>query len=190
MKYFAFILILISNYTSAQDCKTLDNFTSFHGIKFGKSLPDSLRKYYYVHFDESGADSMFLLDEDKATQNFIKKISDWLNVKLSFSDLVFFSLKDGRIYSIMLQHNLSKDDSISLSKKEYPLFFSAVTDELVATFGKITKEETNKDFFTIIDRKWECHTMLIEFSIYFDNLYSLTFTNKELDKERHILKYK
>jgi hypothetical protein len=40
-----FIVIPLSIIVYGQDCKLLNNFTAFHGFKFGSTFPDSLKKY-------------------------------------------------------------------------------------------------------------------------------------------------
>ena len=190
MKLFTICLLLFSKCLVAQDCKTLDNFTSFHGIKFGEVFPDSLKKYCEIEYNEVRSDSMFTIWQDQIKKS--KKFSEWVNFRLPFSYVAFNTLKDGRVYSILLLTPIDKDDSLLITQNKYPLFFEAVTEEITSIFGKMTKEEVSNDYFSKeLVRTWECNTMKIDFEMGLTvfHSYSITITNKELDKARKILKY-
>jgi len=184
-------LLLLSTKVIGQDCSTLDNYSAFHGIKFGKKLPDSLRKYCSISYNEVRGDSIIEFFGDKLKLN--RKISEWLNVRLSFSYLSFGSLKDGRIYAVVLIQHLDNQDSFSISKNQYPLFFESVSDEISSFFGKQTSQNDVKDEFSnSLIRVWECSKTIVEFSLTYYGIfpgYSLTITNKELEKQRIITKY-
>ena len=174
----------------SQDCKTLDNFVAFHGVKFGSPFPDSLRKYCQVKYNQQRSDSIFMIWEEEVKKK--KQFQEWVNVRQSFSYAAISALKDGRVYLVLLQHPINIDDTLLISQKFYPLFYSSVCDELMSVFGKFSKEEIFEDLFSKeLVRTWDCEKMKIEFSMGLTTFrtYTLTITDKKLDKERKILKY-
>jgi hypothetical protein len=192
MRLITYCFLFFTTTSFGQDCKTLDNFTSFHGVKFGKQFPDSLRKYCDIDYNEVRSDFTFSISNDKIKA--VPKFSEWLVFRLSFSNIAFGALKDGRIYCAVLQQDLDNTDSIYLSHNEYPLFFEQVTEELSSLFGKLTKQDNTDDIFgNKITREWDCEKMRVTLSLYrlgHSSYYSLMIIDKELEKQRAILKYK
>lgn len=187
-------LLLCNFIIKAQDCTTLNNFNEFHGVKFGKPIPFSLRKYCdkfdethnYVFKSQYG-DSTFTIP-DKVMENI--KLKNMAKFGGQFSSPYFVSLKDGRLFQCGLFKFFDSSDRISNENKEYPYFFQKVTAEIRSIFGEYSKETIENDMLVAIVRSWECDNIKIEFSMNLSiSSYNLEFTDKYLEKQRKFLHY-
>lgn len=190
MRIFLVFLVFISTISFGQDCKVVDRFTSFHGIRFGFPFPDSLRKYCTIDYNQYRADSSFSIETDLVKSN--SKFSNWAYFGLFFSDISFSAINDGRIYSVGLLEPIEDNDTLSVTLDKNTFFWEKVTNELTLVFGKMTKEEMKeKQFSYDLVRTWECDKMVITFTMDFTFLkvYYLSIVDKELDRQRMFLKY-
>ncbi len=191
MKWLLVFLLFITFTSYGQDCQTINNFKSFHGVRLSRPFPDSLKKYFEIgSFQQT--DTSFDLShtsiENKPSYNRLFKF-------LLFGDYfesVSYFISNKNVYSTMLVKNINDEDSAYLTVNKMPIFYQNVSAELVSVFGEATKKE-RKDitFGKAIVELWECEKIKIEFGI---NIYGrgghyyLTITDINLEKIQKLKK--
>jgi hypothetical protein len=187
MKYSLIFLLFLSFASVGQDCKTLNDFTTFKGAKFGRPLPDSIKRYCDTKIDSQN-DTTFIIWRDD-----IKKLTSHdklyrLFLVGDYFEYIAFLIYNKNMYSVSLGKEFDDEDSAYLAADKNPVFYQNVSAELVSLFGKATKKY-RKDitFGEAIVELWECDKIKIEFGI---NIYSgasryyLTITNINLEKRQ------
>jgi len=192
MKWLLVYLIFLSFNSFGQDCKTLNNLNGFHGVRFGKPFPDSLKMYFQV-VDDKQADSTFdLFNHTIENKPSYGKLSSFLLLG-DYFEITSFFISNGKVYSVMLVKPMNSEDSAYLKLNKQPIFNQNVSAELVSLFGKPTKKE-RKDitFGEAIVESWECNKIKIEFGINIfytgRSHYYLSITDINLEKIQKIKK--
>lgn len=211
MKYLLVIIFLFftGKTITAQDCKALNDFNSFHGIKFGQLFSDSIKKYFQEDKEDPSYIDYILDRENLQNKNeLFKKFYKWFNFGESwFSSFTTSCLTDGKVYEFSLikiynKNDISSiEDSIEIVNERLPKTYIKATEEITSLFGKMTKTETENDILgSHFKRIWECEKNKIELSLWYKNdsnlkypsftlVTNLTITNKELDKNRKLNNY-
>ena len=202
-----FAVIANSSFKSiAQDCETLNNFNSFHGIRFEYKIPDSLKSAFKeeVKYDSNPYKSYYLeYDAIVGNKDLSNKFQKWF----VFGDEIFTKiyitcLLDDRVYQIMLMNIYSSkdlfnniDDSIEIVKKRLPPMFLNANRQLKSLFGDPTRTNQDSDLFAnYYENFWECEKQNIELRLIYHNnitganptglllITDLIFTNNKLAK--------
>ena len=200
-------LIIIASSVSGQNCMTLNNFNTFHGVHFGQKFPDSLKKYFKTTIYDSSY-VYYSMDQKELG------INSWALQKwFHFGDVNFpiFSiacLPDKRVYEFELYKNYvlddiaSIEDSTEIVNNRLPKTFIKATDELTTLFGKMTKTENeNSALGYYLYRIWECEKVKIILQLWYINKdnsmlgefnvsTSISFTDKNLEKTQKLNSYK
>lgn len=181
-----FLIILFKN-AACQDCYTLNNFTTFHGLKFGNKIPLSLRKICDKHYDNTSRDIMFSFTQQKIKNTEYEK---WLNFGLTFTDFIVSVINDGRIYRFGLMLKFYEEELEMLKDGNYPSTYKIILNELQALFGEPTKTSIDP-FGEGLSSNWECSEINISLETSFIfKYYYLDIKDKKLDKVRLKMKYK
>ena len=191
MKWLLACILFISFAAGGQDCKTLNNFKSFHGVKIGKPFPDSLKKYFEIGSLQQTDTTFDLYDISIENKPSYSRLSKFLLFGDYFESISYF-ISNKNVYCAMLVKSVNDEDSAYLAVNKNPIFYQNVSAELVSLFGKSTKKE-RKDitFGEAIIQLWECDKMKIEFGI---NIYGggshyyLTITDINLEKIQKLKK--
>lgn len=213
MKKFLLIAFLVSIEQSfAQDCKSLNNFNSFHGIKFGQYLADSVKKYFKFemlngNYDSSSID--YSLDQKilEKDNGIFEKFYKWFHFGGSiFSEFTVECLPDGRVFKIDLTRYYkkndfaSREDSIEIINKKLPKTFINASDEVTSLFGQMSRTESENDILGHnLYRIWDCEkTKIVLNLVHSDSepplkmyvlIIELSFIDKELEKIHKLYKY-
>src|ERR1700730_3450542 len=136
---FLFFLIIIFS-CNAQDCNTLNEFNSFHGLRFGQEFPDSLKQYFSI-LDQTSSYIDYDLNEKKlkSQTTIFNKFYKWFYFGETFSDLSISCLRDGKIFRFELRKFPRGEDSVEVRNNKFPDSFLNISDEVTSLFGKSTK---------------------------------------------------
>jgi hypothetical protein len=157
MKYILLLsrfLIISITQIFAQDCKALNEFNSFQGIKFGEQFTDSLKKYFKFEIFDSDSIQNYSLEWKMLSKNnsLFQKCYKWIQFGDNlFSNLTINCLTDGRVYEFTLMKVYDKndipslEDSIEIVIKRLPKTFIRATEEITSLFGEMTRTEDKND---------------------------------------------
>ena len=197
----------------AQDCTTLNNFNSLHGITFGQQVSDSIKKYFKFEMINGKNDSSsisYSLNQKKLMSDNI--LFDKFNNFFYFGGNIFsnFSagvLPDGRVFELSLakyhdkKDSRSKKDSIEIVNNKLPETFIKASYEISSLFGEMTNTKNENDNLGYhLYRIWDCEKNRVELSLWYWNtnnsmlssfalIIDVSFINKELEKINKLWKY-
>ncbi len=205
MKFFPLITLIFITALEAvgQDCKTLNDFNSFHGLKFGQQFTDSIKQYFDT-LEKQASYIDYSLDEKKLENKIelFNKFYKWFYFGETFSTISVSCLSDGRIFEFSLFVSPRGEDSIAAVNNKVPPIFIKISDEISSLFGKMTNSKNeNTSLGHSLSRIWECEKNKVDLTLYYDNQYSnsayplftlmidLSITNKDLEKTQKLKGY-
>lgn len=182
----------------SQDCTSINNFTSYRGIKFGEPLPNKFRSYFtsstlnedssffsnFSYYKKGGEENYYLPDS-------IKRLLDF---GIKAESMAIAATKKGEIFCIYLRKDWTDWDSSAVKEGKIPISYKNATDLLSSLFGNTYKEFVENDNLEIgyyFRRVWECDRMKISLTLNNSLLkgFNIEIVDKKLEKKHKIDKY-
>jgi hypothetical protein len=187
MKYIFFFLFVPFS-TFCQDCKTLNQMTSFKGINLGRPLPQSIKKYF------KKSDNFYFLKDDI---NLEASVSYHDFNGFYFQNMALDLLNDSIICSISIWSSFDAIDSQQIKNHQPVLKYINLAREITELFGDSTRTEEKYDeysslFGTDFKTVWQCDKIKIELTITYGsttkelNNIAINFVSTEFEKKKKL----
>jgi hypothetical protein len=134
---FLTLLLFVSTFASAQDCTTLNNFTSFHGFKFGEVVPDTLRELLIQDkFLKEDEGKEYYQDWETAkVWTGAERTKPWYQMGGMFDEVRLHCANDNMLYMVSVKKQVNLKIPFVIGKSALPKFYSDVLNQLTYTFG-------------------------------------------------------
>lgn len=197
MRALLFLVLIIPIISKSQDCPTLDRFRSFHGIAFGKPLPDDIKEYFWVDSSKFESDgivkySTYSFKGDSIPQS---PFASWFKMGEDFEKMEFRCGLDDKVIEISLENFLPvfvKSKPTATAPTE---FFKNVVKELKSLFGKptVANKKYSKGNIELYGYSWECDVISVGIMCLYDSgvvNYTLVISDTNLMKENKLNMYR
>jgi hypothetical protein len=199
-KILSFIILLTvvsKTALKAQDCASVNKFTSFHGISFGQKIPVNVLKYCpNPHYDSVWKNILYsMYVENVKGKN--STYENWFHFIKDFYFIMFHCSSDGRLYDITLSKSmmLNEDDRTALMNNSYPADWIDLRtgfNELFGQHSNYTYDPYNF-FGCAYEETWECSQIKITLNFSYTKSYaadySIKITNTDLEKQSNLERY-
>jgi hypothetical protein len=206
-KKLIFIILLNVIYLKSysQNCSIIKQFNTFHGIKLGQNLPDSIIKPAIELYKGNPLYHIYDVTEDDFNKNGMAN-PFWFSVMdYHFDDIAFSVFDKKKIFKIALGKAPNEMDSSYFYQNKIPPTYLKFVSNLQNLLGKqsyyydttelnypIKDSATNKIKLVSLSRKkvwgWACDNIKIEatFIYGYDCLFEFEITNILLEKQKDI----